>query len=131
MAVSVVRLGSPRAKDEGLRIGTVRRPPRGVRKEDFAKKDIYDIWFPNLSPSEELLKESFPPDEKSWKTFRRKFVKEMKKPEPKRDLDLLAALSKQTNFSVGCYCENEALCHRSILRDLLSDLGAVLDEDKP
>ena len=115
-----MRLGSPRTVDEGLRIGTVRRPPRGVRKEDFAKKDIYDLWFPNLAPSEALVKEALSAtDEKSWKAFRRKFLAEMKMPGARRDLDLLAALSHQTNFSIGCYCEDEQRCHRSVLRELL------------
>lgn len=126
MAVSIVRLGTPRAEQEGLRIGTVRRPPRGVRKEDFAKKDIYDVWFPNLSPSDALLKELFPIDAADWKSFKRKFLAEMKKPESRRELELLAALSHQTNFSVGCYCEDESLCHRSILRELLQKLEADL-----
>ena len=125
MAVSIVRLGSPRAKDEGLRIGTVRRPPRGVRKEDYAAKDIYDVWFPNLSPSEALLKEvSLPLDEPSWRAFSRKFKAEMKQPAARRDLDLLAALSHQANFAIGCYCEDESRCHRSILRALLEARGA-------
>lgn len=125
MTIRIVRLGSPREEGEGLRIGTVRRPPRGVRKEDFSKKDIYDVWFPNLSPSEELLKAArAADDEKSWKAFRRKFLAELKAPAATRDLDLLAALSHQTNMSVGCYCENESRCHRSILRDVLVQRGA-------
>jgi uncharacterized protein YeaO (DUF488 family) len=108
-----------------LRIGTVRRPPRGVRKEDYASKNIYDVWFPNLSPSESLLKEFFPLNDKdSWKTFRRKFQAEMKKPGAKRDLDLLAAFSHQTNMAIGCYCQDERRCHRSILRELLEQRGA-------
>ncbi|RJF92197.1 DUF488 domain-containing protein [Noviherbaspirillum saxi] len=125
MAIKIVRLGSPRDKDEGLRIGTVRRPPRGVRKEDYASKNIYDVWYPNLSPSEELLKEGqHAGDAKSWASFRRKFIAEMKKPEATRTLDLLAALSHRTNMSMGCYCEDEAHCHRSILRALLVERGA-------
>ena len=127
MTIHIVRLGSPRIGNEGLRIGTVRRPPRGVKKADYASKNIYDVWFPNLSPSESLLKDSFPvKDEKSWKTFKRKFVAEMKLPEPKRDLDLLAALSHQTNFAIGCYCRDESRCHRSILRELLEQRGAKI-----
>jgi len=127
MSIRVVRLGSSRHKDEGLRIGTVRRPPRGVRKEEYSAKDIYDVWFPNLSPSETLLKEAFPvADERSWRSFKRRFLTEMKAPEARRDLDLLAALSHQTNFSVGCYCENETFCHRSVLRELLEARGADL-----
>jgi uncharacterized protein YeaO (DUF488 family) len=125
MALRIVRLGSPRESDEGLRIGTVRRPPRGVSKEDYASKNIYDVWFPNLSPSEALLKQALPMnDENSWKAFRRKFIAEMRLPEARRDLDLFAALSHQTNFSIGCYCKNESRCHRSILRELLEQRGA-------
>ena len=102
MTIRIVRLGSPRETNEGLRIGTVRRPPRGVRKEEYASKNIYDVWFPNLSPSEALLKEaSSVKDAKSWKTFKRKFIAEMKLPVARRDLDLVAALSHQTNFAIG------------------------------
>ena len=129
MAIRVVRLGSPRAVNEGLRIGTVRRPPRGVKKEDYVSKNIYDVWFPNLSPSEALLKASFPiKDDKSWKTFKRKFMAEMKQPAARRDLDLIAALSHQTNFAIGCYCKDESRCHRSILRELLQRRGANIKE---
>ena len=127
MTIHIVRLGRPREKNEGVRVGTVRRPPRGVRKEDYASKDIFDVWFPNLSPSESLLKESAPvKDEKSWKAFKRRFMAEMKLPGPKRDLDLLAALSHQTNFAIGCYCRDESRCHRSILRELLEQRGAKI-----
>ena len=126
MAVRIIRLGSPRAANEGLRIGTVRRPPRGVRKEDYAQKDIYDIWFPNLSPSESLLKEASPNDEKSWKRFKRRFLTELKAPVARRDLELLAALSHQTNFAIGCYCQDESRYHRSILRELLEKLEAEI-----
>jgi uncharacterized protein YeaO (DUF488 family) len=98
-----------------------------VRKEDYASKNIYDVWFPNLAPSEALLKEASPlNDEKSWQAFKRKFLAEMKSPEAKRDLDLLAALSHQTNFAIGCYCEDESRCHRSILRALLEKRGAEI-----
>ena len=125
MTIRIVRSGSPRESNEGLRIGTVRRPPRGVRKEDYASKNIYDVWFPNLSPSEALLKEASPlNDENSLKAFKRKFIAEMKLPEVRRDLDLFAALSHQTNFAIGCYCKDESRCHRSILRDLLEQRGA-------
>lgn len=125
VTLRIVRLGSPRQQGEGLRIGTVRRPPRGVRKEDYASKDIYDVWFPNLSPTEDLLKEGLQvTDEKDWKAFTRKFLAEMKAPGARRDLDLLAALSRHTNFSVGCYCEDESRCHRSILRELLLERDA-------
>jgi uncharacterized protein YeaO (DUF488 family) len=125
MTISIVRLGSPRHEGEGLRIGTVRRPPRGVRKEDYAAKDIYDVWYPNLAPSEGLLKEGQAAgDARSWARFKRKYVAEMKKPEASRTLDLLAALSHRTNLSIGCYCEDEAHCHRSLLRALLVERGA-------
>ncbi len=125
MAIRITRLGSERGSSEGLRIGTVRRPPRGVRKEEYSSKNIYDVWFPNLSPSEALLKEFFPiTDDKIWRSFKRRFLAEMKQPGPTRDLDLLAALSHQTDFSIGCYCENEKQCHRSILRELLENKGA-------
>jgi uncharacterized protein YeaO (DUF488 family) len=125
MAIRIVRLGSPRQAGEGLRLGTVRRPPRGVPKSEFAKRDFYDVWFPNLSPSEELLKEGrSSQDDRPWSIFRRKFRMEMSKPEASKVLDLLAALSHQTQMSLGCYCENEGRCHRSILRELLSERGA-------
>jgi uncharacterized protein YeaO (DUF488 family) len=125
MAISIVRLGSPRAAGEGLRIGTVRRPPRGVSKEQYSSKNIYDVWFPNLSPSESLLKEALAAkSESAWRAFRRRFLAEMKSPGASRDLDLLAALSRRTDFSVGCYCEDESRCHRSILRELLAKRGA-------
>ena len=125
MPISVVRLGSPRKPNEGLRIGTVRRPPRGVPKTEFAKRDFYDVWLPNLSPSVELVAfAQRSQDERSWTAFKRKFRAEMNQPEAARLLDLLAALSHQTNFSVGCYCENEDRCHRSVLRELLVEHGA-------
>ena len=125
MTIRIVRLGSPRKEGEGLRIGTVRRPPRGVKKKDYSAKDIYDVWFPNLSPSEELVKEAQAAgDEKSWKMFKRRFLAELKASAASRDLDLLAALSHQTNMSIGCYCEEESRCHRSILRELLVQRGA-------
>jgi uncharacterized protein YeaO (DUF488 family) len=128
MAIKVVRLGSPRRSDEGLRVGTVRRPPRGVPKSEFAKRDFYDVWLPDLAPSQELV--SFAQshdDERSWKTFERKYRAEMKKPEAAHLLELLAALSHQTNLAVGCYCEREDRCHRSILRALLEERGAAVD----
>ena len=126
MAVRIVRLGSPRGKSEGLRIGTVRRPPRGVRKADTARKDIYDVWFPNLAPSEAVLKAFMPLDGANWKAFSRRYLAEMKQPAARRDIELLAALSRHANFSVGCYCEDESRCHRSLLRDLLAAAGADL-----
>ncbi|MGI9316045.1 MAG: DUF488 domain-containing protein [bacterium] len=127
MTIRIVQLGSERESDEGLRIGTVRRPPRGVPKVEYSTRNIYDVWFPNLSPSEEILKQFFPiTDEKRWRSFKRRFLAEMKAPGPSRDLDVLAALSHQTNFSIGCYCDDESLCHRSILRGLLEKRGADL-----
>jgi uncharacterized protein YeaO (DUF488 family) len=125
MAITVLRLGTPRGAKEGLRIGTVRRPPRGVPKADFAKRDFYDVWLPNLAPSEELVHEAMHSDgEAAWKRFERRYRAEMKRPETSRVLDLLTALSHDTNFSVGCYCENEERCHRSILKKLLAERGA-------
>jgi len=125
LPIAVVRLGTPRKSDEGLRIGTVRRPPRGVPKTEFAKRNFYDVWLPNLFPSEKLVAfAQRSQDERSWKTFKRKFAAEMNKPEAARVLDLLAALSRQTNFSFGCYCENEEQCHRSVLKKLLVERGA-------
>ena len=127
MTARVVRLGTPRAKDEGLRIGTVRRPPRGVPKSKFASGDWYDVWFPNLAPSAETVKFALnATDEKTWNAFRKRYRKEMASSESSRDLDLLAALSHQANFSVGCYCEDENHCHRSVLRKLLRERGAKL-----
>ncbi len=127
MTIHIKRLGSARDTDEGVRIGTVRRPPRGVRKEEFSTKNFYDVWFPNLAPSQILLKELFPlADDSDWKVFKRRFIAEMKLPGSARDLDLLAALSYKTNFSIGCYCEDESRCHRSILRELLEIRGAKL-----
>ena len=120
MAILIVRLGSPRRPDEGTRIGTVRRPPRGVPKADFARLDYYDVWFPNLAPSAALVREAMKArDARSWVAFKRKFRREMSEPQPSRDLDLLAALSRRTNLSLGCYCEDETFCHRSVLRELL------------
>jgi uncharacterized protein YeaO (DUF488 family) len=127
VAIKIVRLGSPRTPGEGIRIGTVRRPPRGVRKEDFASKDFFDVWFPNLSPSPELIKDAkAADDERSWSAFKKRFRAEMSRPEAGRELDLLAALSHQTHMSLGCYCENEQRCHRSVLRELLLERGADL-----
>ncbi len=125
MAVSIVRLGSPRTPGEGLRIGTVRRPPRGVPKSEFGSRNFYDVWLPTLSPSQPLVTEALSAhDEKSWNRFVRKFRAEMNQHDASRVLDLLAALSHTANFSVGCYCENEDRCHRSILKQLLADRGA-------
>ena len=125
MAVRVVRLGSKRLKGEGLRIGTVRRPPRGVPKSKFASQNWYDVWFPNLAPSVSTMKVAQrAKSENNWRAFKRKYRAEMAKPENSRALALLAALSHRTNFSVGCYCEDEAHCHRSVLRALLEENGA-------
>ncbi|MGD2096872.1 MAG: DUF488 family protein [Desulfobacterales bacterium] len=125
MAIRIVRLGSPRAADEGLRVGTVRRPPRGVPKSEYARKDFYDVWLPNLSPTPELMKlGKSARDNRSWALFKRKFLAEMSRPEASRVLDLLAALSHQTRLAVGCYCEDEQKCHRSVLRELLEERGA-------
>lgn len=125
MAIFIVRLGTPRKPGEGLRLGTVRRPPRGVKKSDFARLDYYDVWFPNLSPSAELVQEALgATDERAWAAFGRKFRHEMSAPDRSRELDVLAALSHHTNLSLGCYCELESRCHRSILRELLTERGA-------
>ena len=122
-----MRLGAPRAPSEGLRIGTVRRPPRGVPKPLWAARDFYDVWLPNLAPSEALLKAGqAAQDERAWRTFARRYRKEMQRPEAARVLDVLAALSHGTNFAVGCYCADEARCHRSVLRELLAERGAAL-----
>jgi len=125
MPVRIVQLGSPRERGEGLRLGTVRRPPRGVPKADFARRDFYDVWLPNLAPSAELVALGLAADDgKEWKVFVRKYKAEMNQPDTSRVLDLLAAMSHQSAFSVGCYCENEARCHRSVLRALLAERGA-------
>jgi len=125
MAIFIVRLGTRRRPGEGLRLGTVRRPPRGVPKSDFARLDYYDVWFPSLSPSSALLREALQAaDERAWASFKRKFRREMSDADRSRELDLLAALSRQTNLSIGCYCENETFCHRSVLRELLTERGA-------
>ena len=127
MAVFVVRLGSPRLRNEGLRIGTVRRPPRGVPKAELASRNFYDVWLPNLAPSEKLLKLGREAeDDRRWRSFARRYRSEMNTPENRRLLDLLAALSRHTDFSVGCYCADENRCHRSILRALLAERGALL-----
>jgi uncharacterized protein YeaO (DUF488 family) len=128
MSIRIVRLGSPRAPQEGLRLGTVRRPPRGVPKTEFASGDWYDVWYPNLAPSAELVKEAQgAATPAQWKAFARKYRAEMATPENARTLELLAALSRQTSFSVGCYCEDEARCHRSLLRELLTEKGAAIE----
>jgi uncharacterized protein YeaO (DUF488 family) len=129
MALRIVRLGSPRTAGEGLRLGTVRRPPRGVPKAEFATRDYYDLWLPLLSPSAALVKQAQGAQApRDWAAFERAFRREMAAPEPTQLLDLLAALSKQTNFALGCYCEVEARCHRSVLRALLGERGAVFQQ---
>lgn len=128
MSVRVVRLGSPRAPDEGTRLGTVRRPPRGVPKEQFAAQNWYDVWFPNLAPSLETMKLGLAAKSPAqWAKFSKRYRSEMAAPGPRHDLELLAALSHATDFSVGCYCEDEARCHRSILKQLLIESGAKLE----
>ena len=127
MPVRIVRLGTERSAVEGVRIGTVRRPPRGVPKSEFASKNWYDVWFPNLAPSVATMKLGQAARSPAQRArFIRKYRAEMATPENARSIALLAALSRQTNFSVGCYCENEALCHRSVLRALLVERGAAL-----
>lgn len=129
MAIRIVRLGSERGEGEGVRIGTVRRPPRGLPKAEIAARGFYDVWLPELAPSEALLKEgrmAAQADETRWQRFARRYRAEMSRPEKKRLLELLAALSRQTDFSVGCYCADERRCHRSLLKDLLSEHGAHL-----
>ena len=130
MAITIVRLGDPRGTKEGLRIGTVRRPPRGVPKAEFAKRDFYDVWLSNLSPSQNLVKLALAAqktkNKKAWAVFARRFRTEMKAPDAAKVLDLLAAFSHRLDFSVGCYCPEENWCHRSILRQLLLERGARL-----
>ena len=128
MTIRVVRLGSARREGEGLRIGTVRRPPRGVPKEKYASENWYDVWLPNVAPSPELMKLGHSAvSEQDWRVFLRKYRTEMADPEKSRVLDLLAALSHTSNFAVGCYCEHEARCHRSVLKDLLAERGAAIE----
>ncbi|HEV7915254.1 MAG TPA: DUF488 family protein [Albitalea sp.] len=130
MAIRIVRLGSPRQPDEGLRLGTVRRPPRGVPKAEFARRDFYDVWLPALSPSAVLVAEALQVaaagDDRGWARFVKRFRAEMKQPDASQLLDLLAALSQRSDFSVGCYCADEARCHRSVLRSLLEERGAAV-----
>jgi uncharacterized protein YeaO (DUF488 family) len=120
--IRVVRLGTRRAKGEGLRLGTVRRPPRGVRKADYARRNYYDFWLPDLAPSAKLIALA----DKKWERFAAGYRREMRAPTAQRLIELLARLSRQTNFSVGCYCEREKRCHRSILRKLLMERDAVI-----
>jgi uncharacterized protein YeaO (DUF488 family) len=127
MAIRIVRLGSPRAADEGLRLGTVRRPPRGVPRSEVAARNYYDVWLPDLAPSEALVKAAQrAKDAAAWQAFVRRYRAEMRRPAAARLLDLLAALSHHANLSVGCYCEHEERCHRSVLRRLLEERGAAV-----
>lgn len=132
MAIRIVRLGSERATGEGLRIGTVRRPPRGVPKAEFARRNFYDVWLPSLAPSEALLKSAqaavSSADERAWRQFVRRYRMEMKSADNRALLDTLAALSHHASFAVGCYCADEAFCHRSVLRELLAERGAAIVE---
>lgn len=129
MSIRVVRLGTARGSNEGVRLGTVRRPPRGVRKADFATEDWYDVWLPDLAPSAQLVSWALadPWTDERWKRYRREYLREMKQPPVQRLLQVLAALSQNSNFSVGCYCENESRCHRSVLRGLLVEAGAKVE----
>ncbi len=130
MAIRIVRLGSARAAGEGLRLGTVRRPPRGVPKAQFASRDYYDVWLPNLAPSAALVAEGLAADDaRQWAAFSRKYKAEMNQPDASHLLDTLAALSHQTAFALGCYCEDESRCHRSLLRGLLAQRGADIAAD--
>ena len=127
MSIRIVRLGTPRLPDEGLRVGTVRRPPRGVPKREFARANFYDVWLPELALSEPLVRVArAATTDTAWRGFRRRYLAELSKPPASRILELLAAMSHTTNLSVGCYCEVEAKCHRSVLRDALGERGAAL-----
>ena len=128
MAIRIVRLGSRRLRGEGLRVGTVRRPPRGVPKNEYASRDFYDVWLPDLAPSETLVRQALrASDERAWRAFTKRYRAEMKRPEARRLLALVAALSHGTSLSVGCYCAEESRCHRSVLRASLLELGARLE----
>jgi uncharacterized protein YeaO (DUF488 family) len=128
MAIRVVRLGDPRARGEGPRLGTVRRPPRGVRKEEYADRDYFDLWLPDLAPSASLVATALsqPLTDRRWNSFARRYRAEMRKPAARRLISLLATLSAGTSFSVGCYCADESHCHRSLLRELLVEAGATV-----
>jgi len=128
MSIRVIRLGTPRLPEEGLRIGTVRRPPRGVPREQFSAQDWYDVWFPNLAPSAPIVELGLKAESPAqWSAFKRKYRAEMASPGARHDLELLAALSHTANFSVGCYCKDEERCHRSVLRQLLVENGARVE----
>jgi uncharacterized protein YeaO (DUF488 family) len=128
MPIRIVRLGSPRAKDEGVRLGTVRRPPRGVKKERYAVEDWYDVWLPNLAPTAALVSQALgAEDDRAWKKFVKAYESEMARPDTARVIETLAALSHTANFAVGCYCEDESRCHRGVLREILRRAGARLE----
>jgi uncharacterized protein YeaO (DUF488 family) len=129
MPIRIVRLGTPRLPAEGLRLGTVRRPPRGIRKEDYSRRDYFDLWLPDLAPSTTLVSwaQAKPITPEGWTTFARRYRAEMSKPPAQRLIGLLAALSSQADFSVGCYCDDESRCHRSVLRELLLEAGATIE----
>jgi uncharacterized protein YeaO (DUF488 family) len=131
VAIFVVRLGTARAPGEGLRLGTVRRPPRGVKKEDYGRRNFYDTWLPELAPSAPLVSWALsePWTDLRWETYAERYRAEMRQPSAQRLIALLAGLSAQTNFSLGCYCEDESRCHRSLLRTLLADAGAAITVD--
>jgi uncharacterized protein YeaO (DUF488 family) len=131
MAIRVVRLGTPRARNEGVRLGTVRRPPRGVKKRDFGRLDYFDVWAPELAPSDVLMKwvHAEPLSDRRWAAFAKRYRREMSAPAAQRLIALLAALSETSNFSVGCYCEQESRCHRSLLRTLLAAAGGAMTVD--
>jgi len=130
VSIRVVRLGTPRGPDEGPRLGTVRRPPRGVKKEDYGRRDYFDLWLPDLAPSAELVAYAFAEEftPKRWAAYARRYKREMHAPAAQRLITLLAMLSRQTNFAVGCYCEDETRCHRSLLRELLTEAGATIED---
>ena len=129
MSIRIVRLGSPRTEDEGLRIGTVRRPPRGVRKEDYASRDFFDVWLPELAPSASVVSSALSEEwtDARWKQFSKSYEREMREAPAQRLITMLAALSQQTNFAVGCYCEDVTHCHRSLLAKLLQESGAKIN----
>jgi len=132
MSIRVIRLGTPRDAGEGIRIGTVRRPPRGVRKEDYARLGYYDVWLPQLAPSAKLVSwiKGRPDIAASWKQFEKQYLRELSSPDNQRLLDLLSLLSRGTDFSIGCFCEDESVCHRSILRKELAKRGALIAETR-
>jgi len=131
MAIQIVRLGTERKSDEGLRIGTVRRPPRGVPKSEYAPRNYYDVWLPNVAPSAELVKMAQSAEsDKEWNVFIKKYRKELTEPDKSRIIDLLAALSREANFSIGCYCRDPARCHRVVLKEVLEERGATFKADE-